>query len=110
MRALREKPQGASDEVWPGKFGASLAAEGLPTSSIRGFFLGFDDLARFDAAGADANAFLSAADLCLDRLEIDVPAAAAHVVGVGDFVAELRTLTADFADLSHNQTPRFFPF
>lgn len=69
--------------------------------------LGFDDLAGFDAAGADAHAFAAAFDLGLDRLEVWVPTAASGVVCVGDIVAELRAFAAELAFLCHDGTPIF---
>jgi hypothetical protein len=61
------------------------------------------DLACFDAAGADANAFVAAWNLCLNRAKIDIPATLGHVVRMRDLVSELRALTADFANLSHDK-------
>lgn len=64
------------------------------------------DLSRLDAARADTNPLGGSVDLCLDWPKIHIPAALAHVVSVGDFIAELRTLAADFAELSHNKLHR----
>jgi hypothetical protein len=61
------------------------------------------DLACFDTAGADANALVPACNLSLDRAEIDVPAALGHIVRMRNLVTELRTLTADCANLSHHE-------
>src|SRR5579875_1414027 len=76
-----------------------LAAKARPP----GLTLRLGDFARLDAAGADAHALVGrGADLDLDRTQIDVPAAARHIVRVRDVVAELRAFAADFADLSHD--------
>lgn len=75
----------------------------------RAFYFGnlrLGDLAALDAACAHAQLARSATDLGLDRTQIDAPAAAADVVRVRDVVAELRTLTADFTNLCHDQTPK----
>jgi hypothetical protein len=63
--------------------------------------LAFDDFARLDAAGADADAFASAVDLGLDGLEVHVPAAAGGVVSVRDVVAELRAFAAKITFVCH---------
>jgi hypothetical protein len=64
--------------------------------------LAFDDFARLDAAGADADALASAVDLGLDGLEVYVPAAAGGVVGVRDVVAELRAFAAKITFVCHD--------
>jgi hypothetical protein len=69
--------------------------------------LRLDDLAGFNTAGTDANALVCAVQFGLDRPQVDVPAPAAHVVRVRHLVAELRTLTADCAELSHNKLQCF---
>ena len=61
------------------------------------------DFAGLDAAGADAHALAGAADRGLDRAQIDVPAAAGGVVGVGDVVAELRAFAAKITFLCHDE-------
>lgn len=63
--------------------------------------LGFDDLAGLDAGGADAHALAGSADDGFDGLEVDVPATAGGVVCVGDVVAELRALAAEFTFSCH---------
>ena len=63
--------------------------------------LALNDFAGFDAARADANALAAAVHLSLDGLKIHVPAPTGGVVGVGDVVAELRTLAAEFTFLRH---------
>jgi hypothetical protein len=60
------------------------------------------NLACLDAAGANANLLVPAPNLSLDRAKIDIPPALGHVVRMGNLVTELRTLTADFANLSHD--------
>ena len=72
-----------------------LHRKGLPA-------LGLGDLAALDAAGAHANALGRAVDQGLDGLQINVPAAAGHVVRVRDVVTELRTLAANIAYLCHD--------
>jgi hypothetical protein len=75
--------------------------------------LSLDDLAGLDAAGAHAYTLAGSSNDCLDRLQVYVPAAAGGVVGVGDVVAELRTLAAEITFLRHVLTPisycSFFP-
>ena len=68
-----------------------------------GFGLAFDDLAGLDAAGADAHALADTVDDGLDRLQVHVPATTGRVVGVGDIVAELRSLATEFTFLSHDE-------
>ena len=64
--------------------------------------LRFDDLAGFDAAGADANPLVSAIHLSLDWPKIHIPAALGYIVRMRNLVSELWTLTADLANLSHH--------
>ena len=61
------------------------------------------DFAGFNAAGAYADPFGPAIYFGLNGTKIYVPAALGHVVRVRDFVAELRTLAADFTNLSHDK-------
>ena len=70
---------------------------GARSSSLR-----LDDLAGLDAACADADALGAARDFGLHRTQIDIPAAAADVVGVRNIVSELRTFAADLANLCHD--------
>ena len=65
--------------------------------------LTFDDLAGLDAAGADAHALADAINDSLDGLQVYIPATTGRVVGVGDVVAELRSLAAEFTFLSHDE-------
>jgi hypothetical protein len=64
--------------------------------------LAFDDFAGLDAAGADAHPLAAAIHLSLYGLQIDVPAAAGRVVGVGDIVAKLRAFAAKITFLCHD--------
>jgi hypothetical protein len=66
-------------------------------------WLGFDDLAGFDATSADANALVAAIDFSLDRAKIYVPATLGHVVRMRDLVTELRAFAADFTYLCHDK-------
>jgi hypothetical protein len=70
---------------------------------LEGVGLALYDFAGLDAAGADAHALAAAVDLGFDGLEVDVPAATGGVVGVGDVVAELRTLAAEITFLCHDE-------
>ena len=66
--------------------------------------LSLDDLAALDATGADADLLVRAAlQLGLDRTQVHVPATAGDIVRVRDVVSELRTLAADFTNLSHDK-------
>jgi hypothetical protein len=69
--------------------------------------LALDDLAGLDAAGANADALRGALDDGLDRLQVHVPATPGGVVGVGDVVAELRSLAAKITFLSHDLLQSF---
>jgi len=62
---------------------------------------GFDDLAGFQAAGADANSLRAARDDSSHGLQVRVEPAAGAVVGLADAIAELRSLAADLAELGH---------
>jgi hypothetical protein len=64
---------------------------------------GLDDFARFDAPGAHANALAAPWHLGLDGTKIDIPAPLGNIVRMRDLVTELRTLAADFANLSHDE-------
>jgi hypothetical protein len=65
--------------------------------------LGLDDFPGLDATGANVDPLVCSVDLGADGSQIDIPAALGHVVSVRDLVAELRTLTAHLADLSHDK-------
>jgi len=90
------KPQSAERCDW-GVFVSELNYQ----MARRAFPLSFDDLAGLDAAGAYANAFAGSPDECLDGLQVHVPTTTGGVVGVGDIVAELRTLAAEITFLRH---------
>jgi hypothetical protein len=59
------------------------------------------DFAASDAGRAHTQALGSAFDHRANRLQIEVPAALGHVVGVADAVAELRPTTADITYSRH---------
>jgi hypothetical protein len=61
----------------------------------------FDDLAGFQAGGADADALIGAIHAGAHWTQVHVPAAAAHVVSVADLVSKLRAFAADVANLCH---------
>ena len=86
---MQEKPQPAITRL------------GRPVSGV-GWGLALDDFSGLDAAGADADTLASAVDLCLDGLEVHVPAAAGGVVGVRDVVAELRAFAAKITFVCHD--------
>ena len=64
--------------------------------------LSLDDFAAAQAGGADSNALVGALHLGVNRTQIHIPAAAAHVVGVADGISKLRPLAADIANLCHD--------
>ena len=64
--------------------------------------LTLNDFAGFDAASADAHALAYPVHLGLDGLQVDVPAAAGGVVGVGDVIAELRAFAAEITFSCHD--------
>ena len=64
--------------------------------------LTLNDFAGLDAAGADAHALAYTVYLGLDGLQVDVPAAAGGVVGVGDVIAELRAFAAEITFSCHD--------
>jgi hypothetical protein len=68
-------------------------------------FLGFDDFAGLDAAGADADALAAAVGFGFDGLEIYIPAATGGVVCVRDVVAELRAFAAEITFVCHDFAP-----
>jgi hypothetical protein len=76
-----------------------------PTRS-RGKFAGFviylfGDFASLDATGADSHTFRLAINLGVDRLQIDIEAPIAEIVGFADIVTHTGFLSAYFANLSH---------
>ncbi len=62
---------------------------------------GLDDLARAQAAGADADALNAAIDHRADPLQVRFEPAGSHVVRVADVPADDRALVTDFAALRH---------
>ena len=67
---------------------------------------GFGYFAGFKAGGAHADALIGAVYPGVYRSQVHVPAPAAYVVGVADFVAKLRPFAADVAYLCHNKNSR----
>jgi hypothetical protein len=63
--------------------------------------LRLDDFAAAQAGGADADALALSVDLGMNRLQVEIPAPLAHVVGVADAVSGLRLAAADFTLLCH---------
>jgi hypothetical protein len=59
------------------------------------------DFTRADAGSANANAAPSAVHQRTNGLQIQVPAAVGHVVGVADPVPELGAPAANFTNSSH---------
>jgi hypothetical protein len=78
----------------------------------RGFFkvearrLTLDNLAAFDAGGANAHLPRVGADFGFDGAQIYVPAAARDIVRMRDVVTELRTFLANCTYLRHNVCSR----
>ena len=66
---------------------------------------GFDDLAGFKAARADADALSAAADKGADGLKVRLEPAVGTIVSVAHTVTELRPLAAYFAAFRHCSTP-----
>jgi hypothetical protein len=66
---------------------------------------GFDNLAGFEAASADANALRAAADKGANALKIWIEAAVGSIVGVAHSVTELRPLAADLTAFGHCYVP-----
>jgi hypothetical protein len=67
---------------------------------------GFLNLAALNARRADADALGTALDNRAHRLQIDVPPALRHIVGMADAVAELRPAPAQITYLRHvNESP-----
>jgi hypothetical protein len=59
----------------------------------------FNYLAGLQAGGADAYAFVGAVHYSAHRTQVHIPAAAAHVMRVADFVSKLRAFAAEIANL-----------
>ena len=66
---------------------------------------GFDDFTGFKAARADADSLGAASDHGADGLEIGVKAAVGAVVGVADFMAELRPFATYLTAFRHCYIP-----
>src|ERR1035441_3966383 len=66
-----------------------------------------DDFARLDARRAHANTLVRPFNLGLHRAQVDVPAPACGVVGVGDIVTELRPFAAKITFGCHGDAPIF---
>ena len=58
-----------------------------------------------NAGSANAYSLTSAIHQRVNRLEIEVPTALCHVVGVADAISELRSPATDFTDSCHINTP-----
>ena len=65
---------------------------------------GLDDLAGFDAAGADVHALGGLADHGPHTLDVRVPTTVSPPMGVAQGLAEPGFLTADFTDGRHHNT------
>lgn len=61
-------------------------------------------LAVADAGCADAHPLAAALDQRMNRLEVQIPAALGHIVGVADTVPELRPAAADLTNFCHRYT------
>jgi hypothetical protein len=61
----------------------------------------FGDFASLDAAGANPETFRLAINPGIDRLQINVEASVAEIVGLADIVSYARFLAAYFANLCH---------
>jgi hypothetical protein len=59
------------------------------------------DFAAAYAGSAGAQALAGASDHCTDTLQIYIPPALGHVVGVADLIPKLRLLAANFTYLCH---------
>ena len=64
----------------------------------------FQDLAGFEAAGADPDSLRLAVHPGVNRLQVDVETPLPDVVRVADGIAESRFLAAYFASLSHRSS------
>ena len=82
--------------------GAPLAAAARPWRSWRFCGRRLGDLARAQAAGADRSLLWTPSMTVAHPLQVRVEPPVGHVVGVADPVAELGSLAADVASLSHH--------
>src|ERR1700691_830648 len=76
---------------------AIVPAAGLYAGLLRGFL----NFARADAGRTHAQPLGSAVDHRVDRLQIQIPAALADIMGVADAVAKPRTAAAYITHLCH---------
>ena len=67
---------------------------------------GFLDFTVANARGTGANPLVAALDYRTDGLQVQIPTALSHVVRVADFVAELRSATADITYFGHGRYSR----
>jgi len=63
----------------------------------------FNDFARLNAAGADAQALVAGLGDGAHGAQVHIPAATAHVVSVADLISKLRTFAADITNLCHDR-------
>ena len=70
-----------------------------------GLSSGFDDLACFKAARANANALSATADKGTNGLKVRLEPSVGTIVGMAHAVTELRPLAAYFAAFRHCSTP-----
>jgi hypothetical protein len=64
----------------------------------------FLDFAVTDTGSAGAHTFSGTIDYRVHRLKVHIPASLGNVVGVTDFMPELRPTTAYFANFCHKNT------
>src|SRR5690348_1350698 len=100
--SLRHPNRWARAQQNPANWGGVDWAPTAPGSEEK---LRLGDFAALDAAGAHADALGGAVHQGLHGLQVRVPAAARHVVGVRNVVTELRTLAANIANLCHDFAP-----
>lgn len=62
------------------------------------------DLPVADARSADTHALAGAFDKSVNRLQVQIPAALADIVGMADAMPELRPATADLTNFCHRYT------
>ena len=62
------------------------------------------DFAVADTRRADADALAGTLDQRMNRLQVQIPAAVADIVGVTDAVSELGPTAADFTNFCHKYT------
>ena len=67
----------------------------------------FQNLAVADARRAGANTFARTIDERVDSLKVQIPTSIADVVGVADFMPELRSTAADFTNFCHKNRSQF---